>query len=365
MISNVFINQRLWIYCCIILICGIIIVTSVFDFASRYSKRFFKRQDIILLEPSNLILTRFINECDLLSIPLTFHNNSESNIKILETRMSCGCQSITTTNEQPLSIPFDLKPGQSLPLELTIDTCGKEGKQYLSLGFFFESEGQNKFVTSDVTFFVRPGLRLYTPPLFKDLADNDELESIFHEIIITDGFCDPGIEIESVVSSSPDKICVKLKKTENETVDLITEGIEVKKRWKIEANLLAANEGMREYITVYPKNKKYSALQIPVVVYGKTQKINEQLYPSMVVFPLSTKNIVREVRFVPNGPVDDLALISEHEGICVEVLKETNGIWLIKICIEHLLDTTTQLILGNKNGEEIIRIPVVVANVNE
>ena len=84
----------------------------------------------------------------------TLKNKTRSDLLIKKVMSSCGCTGLFTKKGESLEVPMVLTPFQSLPILVTVDTKGRDGKGGVSVMVLYEHRGKSLFSTATILFDV-------------------------------------------------------------------------------------------------------------------------------------------------------------------------------------------------------------------
>lgn len=228
----------------------------------------------LTLEPSVLELPHDPQEGEVLSIYFQLTNRGDRAVTVAGLGTSCACMALA--GKQPLQPPFELAPDTSTPIELKIHTHGRLGPQQFKLWIEPGLGGrQLETVISTIKVNVLAGLtaepsRLVFPGAEAGIVVQRSLE-------LADMLPDPGVEIEKVVSSRPERLKGELVPDVGPTA--IFRGLAGKKRYRLDISYTPADapEGIEECLTLIPVDSKYRPLRIPI--FSKTAKPSYEFSP--------------------------------------------------------------------------------------
>lgn len=221
----------------------------------------------LVCEPSAITLARDPLETEKVTVNLQLKNTSEETTTITEAVASCGCTDLVTTGGIPFDSPIELRPGEVMPWQATIDTTYRIGSQVIYVSFSGKSKGREVSAQSAIRFFVRSGWRVRPQQLsFTELSSADTAKAT---IDVYDAYPDPGIRIKRIVTSHPNlRVSLRTPGTDS-TEFLHFRGHALKKRYEVRLSYRPDFRfgSTHEFITLIPSNKHQRAIEIPIIAH--------------------------------------------------------------------------------------------------
>jgi Protein of unknown function (DUF1573). len=323
----------------------------------------------VTLEPQEVVLISPVEEYSEVLVPLSITNQSKYSVSIAGVTSSCGCTKVLIGKDGSAAVPFELKAGESIPLQGTIDTSEIRGDRQIR--FAVDARIGDKSLTniSSIVVHVLPGLRCISPP--EMIQDNDgDTAEIDVSFYIGDAFVDPGIEIDSISSSDPEKLRADIQSILGVSAFETSEDApewqkRFRNRYEVQVHILRDTGPFEGRLTVHPKDTKYKPLTIPIKYSGSQRK--GQVFPPEIIIPRSDiqeeEFLRREIRIVSpkTDPPELLHPIAAPPGVEVNSISKTNNEWLVdvSICPSVSKEERIQpLVLGNAKGQKFVEIPI-------
>ncbi|MCO8123787.1 DUF1573 domain-containing protein [Stieleria sp. TO1_6] len=140
---------------------------------------------------------QLINPGQILKGVLTVTNNQSTPISISAISTSCDCTAVTLASGQQIEFPHPVAPGQSLPLNVQIDTEHAEGKQQVRVAVqYTDPDPHDRVTTFAYTAPHKP--RVY--PTFLSVPESGRAEPLRFWV---GGLAADPIEIQDIECSNP------------------------------------------------------------------------------------------------------------------------------------------------------------------
>lgn len=342
-----------------VLCCGLVGTVCGLCF---YVKCFRESNESAFIEPHQLEIAGGVLEGSIVDAHLMLRNTTASAVRVIKVVPSCGCLKITTRGGKPFVPTYYLPSHASVPLRVTIDTQSWQGEMSQFVLVKYESDtGEGKCMAS-ITLSVRPALRSLSRSLiFRDLPIGNKVSG---DVIIGDGFPDPGIEIDKVTSSDPEHLTARLESLERnpappQEIDAVGR---VKERYRIHVFFTSGGINLSEQLIILPKDKKLASLRIPV--YYRAEKSSQTFHPTEVLLAHSNAGdvVTRDVRYTPTANKRGLVLtIKDSPSYVKTVVRKEDDIWVISLMltIPECFGDDDAVTIGDGNGNTLGRIPIV------
>lgn len=353
-----------WLLCTSVCLLGI--CTGVVYYAVRAAGS--AEEDPLVLEPSVLEIVDPALEGSDVKVSLMLRNTGEQPVQILAVKNSCGCLDLVTRGGKPLGTPLELDAGEAFPLQATIRTGKRGGSEGFGIGILYESGGKQSSCMSEIRLNVLPALRIVSGAQVFDAGEPGA--TITEEIGVGDAFPDPGIEVESVTNSRPERVRIRLVDCEDSTVyqqeqkeHLSDTAASAKQRYRIQVSYTAEEDGFHDTIAVHPRNEEHEVLYIPVFFRGR-KATQSRLYPRRLVIRAASagETLEREVRYVQQSDqeLSRLVVLDSPEFVSTEIERNAGGVWRIdlKLTVPEETVEESSIVLGNEKRERVARIPV-------
>ena len=224
----------------------------------------------IVLEPPEVRLVEDPLEGDEVKINLQLRNTSSAPVVVKTATTSCGCIGLATRDGDLRKAPIRLSPGQSIPWLVTIRTLNRIGNQSFNIRLDYEAGGVPGHVESTTRLNVLAGWS--KEPYMLSFEDIDIGREVTGEVDIYDAIPDPGIPIETILSSDPKHLRAELVAAagdEARKAELFGADSQLKMRYVLRAHLNPGEETAGELceaaVTIVPKDPKRPNLYIPVL----------------------------------------------------------------------------------------------------
>lgn len=276
----------------------------------------------VVLEPRSLEFVEAAFRNDHLKAQLTLRNDSTKPIHVVRASTSCLCTELTTRNKAPLTEPLTIPPGESIPLQASIDTSGGPGKRSVSISVFCSIDNQLTELSSSIQYVV--ALPLLIEPTAIVLNDVEPLSQHERTIEIYDSYPDRPCEIDQVTSSDPDRIKVSLDSGSN-AIELRQHreigAANMRHRYVLKVAYQAPvrdRDVVQDQIQLILNDDAKTQISMPVVCNFKRPAY--EVHPSSLAVSLkSTLPVQRSLRYISReNPIPVLRLKSAPDFVKVE-----------------------------------------------
>jgi hypothetical protein len=260
----------------------VVVLTAIVAIAVGIALRMLREAPSqVVLEPNSIEIIREPLENQMVTVHLQLRNQGRTPITLTYVGASCGCMKVITRGNVPVLPGIQVPAGGDLPIEVLIDTTGKRGLADQTISVQSKA-GQQTFTNlSRIAMNVRAGwLAIPSILLFDEL---DPEKNATQKITIVDAFPDPGIEIASCESSTPDRVFAEF-----EQIDSVDGAISSGDR---QIDIDAAQKGLRRryVLTVYCP-KRSQAIVNSCVRRNLDQAACWRI-PSVKIFPSRSRTI--------------------------------------------------------------------------
>ncbi|MDR1922758.1 MAG: hypothetical protein LBQ66_00170 [Planctomycetaceae bacterium] len=320
----------------------------------------------VVMIPDEATFLSPVNEGDDVSVPLLVRNESSTPYTIDRFSTSCGCTSLITDNENTNLKSVVLLGYQTLLLQATMSTHGIDGDRSVDVWGSYQAKGKTKNFGCRINIHVLPALRQVTRPA-GIIKYDDNTNPITRTIVIGDAFSDSGIEVDSVVSNTPEIVSCTLKNIPDEDVYERTDILpkwqrQFRKRYEVEYSFDRNNDSFETNLVVQPKDKKHRTLTIPVLYEGAQNK--PKVFPSELLIPVLKEktDYAVEVRIVSGRGrlVKDVVVSSLPDGFALVSKQKTKDVWSFQFVVDTLRAKSGELSISfeDENLQPFVTVPV-------
>jgi hypothetical protein len=331
-------------------------------------RRYGGNREAVLLEPSFVELAESPLEGDTVKVHLTLWNKSKGQVRVDRAKSSCGCSTLVTRGNVPLTTPITLRAGESLPWCASIATKDVIGRMEIDLLIQSSVEGGTVDSASTIRMDVRPGWFAEPNHFFSYGVEPGAW--IEREVLIYDAHADPGVQLQELVSSHPDRLKAVVQSlrdvpTSERTKKLPVEGdVTVTLRYRLRVSYLAesANELSQGWLTLVPKDEKHGRIAIPVVC--KAEAALYLLSPGHLTFVglRAGEKVARTVQCVVRaGAPSDLRVLRCPDFAKVDVLKSDLTTSILKVeCVVPAGEGNggSVVLAAGSDSREVANLPI-------
>ncbi|HEX4144300.1 MAG TPA: hypothetical protein VHY91_12390 [Pirellulales bacterium] len=291
----------------------------------------------IRLEPEVAAFGEDALEYTLVKVPFQLRNLSGSAVTLIAARGSCGCMELRTSGGRALEPPISIGARDSLPLEVVVGTGSRSGPQEFKVWTRCQGPSVTLDNTSTVKLVVRAGQRVEPNQVL--FPDNLPDSNMVADLLVGDGFPEPGILIESIAVSHPQRMSVELVSLSGNdreaAVAKMSNSLVPRYRIRVVLNRSAIDDGdFNGAVIVNPAARDQPRLSVPVVAIGKKALL--ELSPHRLIINESDLrgNVVRSVRCIIRKGEPKLAISECPTFVRGEIAASDDGTRYLTMSID-------------------------------
>lgn len=183
--------------------------------AARYWGPWYSGGATLTFVPQSIEIAEDPCEGNAIPVHLELHNRSSHIVTITSVRSSCGCTTLLGRDKSTLEVPFDLVPGESMPIESTVDTKQRMGPLTVAVVAEGTTQGRAYQAAATIRANIRAAWRLSPPHLaFEDLVPEATVRTDF---TVLDGFPGAGLALKDITCSDPAQMSVSWRASNGST----------------------------------------------------------------------------------------------------------------------------------------------------